>query len=178
MNISKTVRASNKCLTFIEVDICHRMEPFRMVYSLTLTFIFKVEHFLAMHLLQKLRRRRMSPANLPRLARPPVIQLLLFYRSVFGTHWSHLFLRPSILWGFSDYHWLAIIDDDRLFAASLRFGYNRPFAHYSVIYYTEWSPCAFTVFNYTVVPRYSQWVRPLYLCSLTSASSDWSCRFI
>ena len=39
MNIAKMVRASEKCSTpiFIEVDICHRMEPLRMLYSVTLT---------------------------------------------------------------------------------------------------------------------------------------------
>ena len=33
-------------MTFIEVDICHQMEPLRMLYFMTLTFIFKVELFL------------------------------------------------------------------------------------------------------------------------------------
>ena len=28
---------------FIEVDICHRMGPFRILYSVTLTYIFKVK---------------------------------------------------------------------------------------------------------------------------------------
>ena len=45
VNISKTVRASEKCsnMTFIEVDICHGMGPFRMLYSVTLTYILKVK---------------------------------------------------------------------------------------------------------------------------------------
>ena len=30
---------------FIEVDICHRMEPLRMFYSLTMTYIFKAKLF-------------------------------------------------------------------------------------------------------------------------------------
>ena len=42
-----------------------------MLYSVTLIFNFKVKHFLVTHLLYKLHKHRMSPADLPRLARPP-----------------------------------------------------------------------------------------------------------
>ena len=43
----KTMRANEKCsgMTFIKVDICQRMGPLRMLYSMTLTYIFKVNHF-------------------------------------------------------------------------------------------------------------------------------------
>ena len=39
VNISKTVSANEKCsiMTFIEVEICHRMGPLRMLYSTTFT---------------------------------------------------------------------------------------------------------------------------------------------
>ena len=49
VNMAKMVRASEKCfsVTFIEINICHRMEPLRILYSMTLTFIFKVKHFLS-----------------------------------------------------------------------------------------------------------------------------------
>ena len=52
VNISKTVRASEKCssMTLIEVDICHRMRALRMLYSVTLTFTFMVKPFIVMHL--------------------------------------------------------------------------------------------------------------------------------
>ena len=45
VNISKMVRSSKKCLsmTFIEFDICHRIGPFQMLYSVTLTYIFKLK---------------------------------------------------------------------------------------------------------------------------------------
>ena len=33
-------------MTFTEDDICHLMEPLRMLYSMTLIFVFKVKHFL------------------------------------------------------------------------------------------------------------------------------------
>ena len=47
MNILKTVRATEKSsgMTFIEVDIYHQMRQLRMLYSWTLTFIFKFKHF-------------------------------------------------------------------------------------------------------------------------------------
>ena len=49
----KTVIADEECFrkSFIEVDIYHRMGPLRLVYSFTLTFIFKVKDFHVMHLL-------------------------------------------------------------------------------------------------------------------------------
>ena len=47
VNISKTVRASKKYsrMTFIEVDICHRIWLLRMLNSMTLTWIFMVKLF-------------------------------------------------------------------------------------------------------------------------------------
>ena len=52
VNIWKMMRVSEKCssIIFIEIDICHRMGPLRFLYSMILTFIFKVKHFLVMHL--------------------------------------------------------------------------------------------------------------------------------
>ena len=44
-------------MTFNAVDICHRMEPLRMLFSMTLIFIFKVKHFHVMHLLYKVCRQ-------------------------------------------------------------------------------------------------------------------------
>ena len=46
VNISKIVRANEKCsgTTFIEVDICNGMTPLRILYSVTLTYIFKVSY--------------------------------------------------------------------------------------------------------------------------------------
>ena len=51
--LMKTVRVGEKCsrFTFIEDDFCYRTASLWMLYFMTLTFIFKVEHFLAMHLL-------------------------------------------------------------------------------------------------------------------------------
>ena len=48
VKILKMVGAIEKCasMTFIEVEICHWMEPLRMFYSMTLTFTFKVKIFL------------------------------------------------------------------------------------------------------------------------------------
>ena len=53
VNIWKTVIAREKfsSMTFIEVDIWHQMGLLRMLYSVTLTSIFKVKYFLVMHLL-------------------------------------------------------------------------------------------------------------------------------
>ena len=47
IQILKMVRADEKCSsnTFIEVEICHRMGTLRMLYSMTLTYIFKVKLF-------------------------------------------------------------------------------------------------------------------------------------
>ena len=66
------VRASIKCssMTSIEVDICHRLGPLQMLYSMTLTFIFKVKHFF-LCICKKLCSQCMSPADLPRLAWSP-----------------------------------------------------------------------------------------------------------
>ena len=43
-NVWETVRASGKCssTTFIEVDISHRIAPLRMLYIVTLTYMFMV----------------------------------------------------------------------------------------------------------------------------------------
>ena len=38
-------RAGEKCMTFIEVDFCHRMGPFRIFFCVYLTEIFKVKLF-------------------------------------------------------------------------------------------------------------------------------------
>ena len=45
---SETVRASGKCssMTFIEIDIGQQMVPLRMLYTVTLTYIFKITNFL------------------------------------------------------------------------------------------------------------------------------------
>ena len=45
-NIWNTARVSEKCssMTFMVVDVRHRKEPLRLLYSLTLTWIFKVKH--------------------------------------------------------------------------------------------------------------------------------------
>ena len=72
------MRASDKCSSMISVvvDICHRMALLQMLYSMTLTFIFKVKYFIfiVFFLLcicyKKMCRQRMSPADLPRLAWP------------------------------------------------------------------------------------------------------------
>ena len=47
MNITKTVSANEKCssITFIEVDICHRMKSLRMLYYVTVSWIFIVKLF-------------------------------------------------------------------------------------------------------------------------------------
>ena len=44
----KTVRASERCssTTFIEADTSHRISPLRMLYIVTLTYIFKITKFL------------------------------------------------------------------------------------------------------------------------------------
>ena len=45
--ISKTVRAIEKCsyVTFIQVDMWHRMEPLRILYSVTVTYVLKIKLF-------------------------------------------------------------------------------------------------------------------------------------
>ena len=53
--------------------------PLRLVYSMTLTIIFKVKHFLVMHCYKTMCRQWMNPADLPRLTRPLTMELLLFY---------------------------------------------------------------------------------------------------
>ena len=47
VNSSKTLSAIQKCssMTFIEVDICYKIGPFRVLYSVTLTFIFQGQTF-------------------------------------------------------------------------------------------------------------------------------------
>ena len=47
LNISEIVRASLKmrATTFVKSSIRHRMTPLRMLYFVTLTNIFKSEHF-------------------------------------------------------------------------------------------------------------------------------------
>ena len=44
---SESYKKMHNLMTFIDVDICHRIAPLRMLYSLritTLTFICKVTH--------------------------------------------------------------------------------------------------------------------------------------
>ena len=41
-------------MTFIQVDICHQIRPLPMLYSISLTFIFKVKYLLVMHWLLKM----------------------------------------------------------------------------------------------------------------------------
>ena len=64
------MRANEKCsvVTFIEVDIRHRIVPWFMVRDLDLHFQGQI--YFVMHLLQKMRRQRMSPEDFHRLARP------------------------------------------------------------------------------------------------------------
>ena len=47
VNIWKTMRVNPKYsgMPFIQVDICHRMGPLRMLYSVVLTYFFKVKYF-------------------------------------------------------------------------------------------------------------------------------------
>ena len=54
-----------------------------MLYSVTLTFIFKVKHFVVMHLLLKKNHgQRLCPADLPRFARLHGIALVLIARGL------------------------------------------------------------------------------------------------
>ena len=59
--------SQGKCssMTFIEVDLFHRVEPLRMLKSRTLSFIFKDKPFLVMHCYKKMHRQRMSQTDLP-----------------------------------------------------------------------------------------------------------------
>ena len=43
--------SQNASYDFAKVNICHRMVPLWMLYSVTFTNIFKVKHFLVMHML-------------------------------------------------------------------------------------------------------------------------------
>ena len=49
----KSVRAGDKCsiVTLVDVAIYHGIRPLRMLYSITLTFIFKNKYLVVMHLL-------------------------------------------------------------------------------------------------------------------------------
>ena len=72
------VNARAKCvMSFINYGICHRMESFRMLCSITLTFILKVKHFLVIPLQYTLQRQWMSKANLPGLALPLAVVSLV-----------------------------------------------------------------------------------------------------
>ena len=53
VNISKTIRARGKCsgMALIEVDICHRMAPLRMLNSITFTYIYQFQIFQVLILL-------------------------------------------------------------------------------------------------------------------------------
>ena len=55
VNISITVRASENCSckNTIEVDSCYPVGILRMLYFITLTFIFKVKHFVVIYWLLK-----------------------------------------------------------------------------------------------------------------------------
>ena len=79
VNIWKTVRNSKKCLrvTFIEINVSHRMGPLRLVYFMTLTFIFKVTHFLVMHLLSKMCASSEYPWQICLESHCPAVELLL-----------------------------------------------------------------------------------------------------
>ena len=59
-----------KCsgITSIQVDICHRMVPLRVLYSMSLTFIFKLILFALA--IKKLSKHQWPKADLPRLTWP------------------------------------------------------------------------------------------------------------
>ena len=52
-SISEMVRAIAKMrrMTLADVDIRRRIAPLRILYRVTLTFVFKVKHFLVLHFL-------------------------------------------------------------------------------------------------------------------------------
>ena len=72
-SISETVKASTKKhrMTFVDVDIHHRMTSLWMLFSVTLIFIFKVKHYLIVQCYTKLCMQQMSMADLLRLVWPP-----------------------------------------------------------------------------------------------------------
>ena len=77
MQIWKTMRASEKCsrTTFIEVDTSHRMRPLRLLYIMTLTYIFKVTNLKCEYLenfafIKQIGQAANVPANLHRLTQP------------------------------------------------------------------------------------------------------------
>ena len=60
------VNASAKSCSvlFIDFDIFHQLAPSWLLCSITLTFIFKIRHFLVIHLQYKLCNDSGSPADL------------------------------------------------------------------------------------------------------------------
>ena len=62
----KRRESGRKCsrMTFIEVDICHRMVSLRLVYSMTLTFNFKGQTFCYAFAIKKMCRQRPSPRHI------------------------------------------------------------------------------------------------------------------
>ena len=80
LNISEKVGASAKMrlMTFAEVDIRHQMAQFWGLYTVTLTFIFKVKHFLVMHLLYK-QLQVISPGRFSSTRMAFTVELLLLW---------------------------------------------------------------------------------------------------
>ena len=75
------MRVSEKgsLMTVIEVDICHRMGPLLFVYSITLTFIFKVKNFLVMQFSLKIMQSADIPGRFASTRTGSAVELLLFY---------------------------------------------------------------------------------------------------
>ena len=78
--ISETVRAIEKMFhtSFAEVDIRHWMAPLRTLYSVNLTFIFKVKHLFVMNLLLKKCADSGCPGRFVSSSTTPTTELLLF----------------------------------------------------------------------------------------------------
>ena len=71
-------------VTFIGIDICHRIAPLHTLYAMTVTFILKIKHNLAKHLPLKMRKDSgCPPADLPRLSHPLAVELLFLNLTTF-----------------------------------------------------------------------------------------------
>ena len=68
-------------MSFAEVNTRHRTTPLSLLYSVILTFIIKVKHFLDMQFLQKIVQAADFPGRFASTRTASAVELLLFCNS-------------------------------------------------------------------------------------------------
>ena len=84
------VRASEALqYDFIDINICHHMEPLQILHFMTLTFIFDIKHFLVMYWLSKNLQAVDVPSRFASTDTTMTLELLLFIIAAANARWRN-----------------------------------------------------------------------------------------